>query len=221
MAFDQLAIIGGLTLNITGSGEPERLAAARVSPWLFSMLHARTQLGRTFLDEEDQTGSDDVVVLSSELWRRRFASDPTVVGRKILLDGHPYQVVGVLSSDFHFPKLSQLYAMTVAAERPELWKPFAVKPDELELMGDFNYACIGRLRAGVSLEQALAELNAAQAHLASQLPEKVELLGAVVPLPDQITRRSRLGLQLVLCAVGVVLLICSVNIANLLLARYV
>jgi predicted permease len=217
--FEQLAMIGGMTLNITGAGEPERLAAARVSPSLFPMLHARTQLGRTFLDEEDQPGRDDVVVLSNELWKRRFASDRTIAGRKILFDGHPYQVIGVLSSDFHFPKLSQLYAMTVAEERPELWKPFAVKPDELEDMGDFNYACIGRLRPGVSIERALAELNAVQAQIASRLPEKVELLAALVPLQDQITNRSRTGLELVLCAVVAVLLIGSVNIANLLLAR--
>ena len=218
-AFEQMAMIGGLSVNLTGSGEPERLAGARVSASLFPMLHAPMQLGRTFLEEEDQPGRDDVVVLSNNLWHRRFAADPTVIGRKILLDGHPYQVVGVLSAGFHFPKLSQLYAMTVAEERPELWKPFAVKASELEAMGDFNYACIGRLRAGVSFEHALAELNAAQARLVSQLPEKVELLAALVPLQDQITNRSRTGLSLVLLAVGAVLLIGSVNIANLLLAR--
>jgi putative ABC transport system permease protein len=218
-AFEHLAMIGGLSLNLTGSGDPERLLAARVSPSLFPMLHAHTQLGRTFLEEEDQAGRDDVVILNNELWRRRFGADPNIIGRKILLDGHPYQVVGVLASDFHFPKLSQLYAMTVAEERPELWRPFAVKPDELETMGDFNYACIGRLRRGVSLEHALAELNAAQARLASQVPEKVELLAALVQLQDQITNRSRRGLLLVLCAVGAVLLIGSANIANLLLAR--
>ncbi len=220
-AFEQLAMIGGLTLNLTGSGEPERLAAARVSPSLFPMLHAQTQLGRTFLDEEDQAGRDDVVVMSNELWRRRFAADPHVVGRKILLDGRPYQIIGVLSAGFHFPKLSQLYAMTIAEERPELWKPFAVKPEELEPMGDFNYACIARVRRGVSLDRALSELNAMQAHLASQSPEKAELLATLVPLQNQITSRSRTGLQLVLYAVGAVLLIGSVNIANLLLARAV
>ena len=218
-AFEQLAMIGGTTMNLTGAGVPERLAAARVSSSLFPMLHARTQLGRTFLDEEDQPGRDDVVLLSNELWKRRFAADANVVGRKILLDGHPYQVIGVLSSDFHFPKLSQLYAMTVAEERPELWKPFALKQDELDDMGDFNYACIARLRPGISIERALAELNAVQAQIVSRLPEKLELLAALVPLRDQITNRSRTGLELVLCAVGAVLLIGSVNIANLLLAR--
>ncbi len=218
-AFERLAMIAELNLNLTQSGEPERLHAARVTPSLFPMLGARTQLGRTFFDEEDQPGHDGVVVLSDALWKRRFASDPTIVGRKIVLDGRPFEVVGVLAPGFHFPKLSQLYAMTIAAERPELWKPFAVRPDELDDMGDFNYACIGRLLPGVSPARALAEMNAVQASIASKLTEKVELLAAIVPLQDQITGRSRSGLQLVLIASGLVLLIGCVNIANLLLAR--
>jgi putative ABC transport system permease protein len=218
-SFEQLAIINGTTVNLTGTGEPERLAAARATWQLFPMLHARTQLGRTFTEEEDQPGRGDVVVLSDALWKRRFAADPHIIGRKILLDGFPNQVIGVLAADFHFPKLSQLYAMSISEERPELWKPFPLKKDELEAMGDFNYACIARLRPGVSLDHALAELNAVQAHLASQIPEKVELFASLVPLQDQVTNRSRTGLEMVLCAVGAVLLIGSVNIANLLLAR--
>jgi predicted permease len=218
-AFEQLALIGGMRLNLTQAGEPERLPAARVSPSLFPMLGARTQLGRTFLEEEDQPGHDHVVVLSDGLWKRRFASDPHAIGRKIVLDGHPYEIVGVLAPSFHFPKLSQLFAMSVSEERPELWKPFAVTPDELEPLGDFNYASIARLRPGVSLSRALDELNAVQARLASQAPEKVELLAALAPLQDQITGRSRTGLELVLSAAGLVLLIGCVNIANLLLAR--
>lgn len=218
-AFEQIAMIGDITLDLTGGGEPERLAAARVSPSLFPMLGARTELGRTFLEEEDQPGRDNVVVLSNQLWERRFGADPSIIGRTILLDGHPYVVVGVLSSSFHFPKLSQLYAMTVAAERPDLWKPFAVRRDELEALGDFNFACIARLRRGVSVDQALGELNATQAHLASLAPEKIELSAVLVPLQAQITGRSRTGVELVMFAVTLVFLIGCVNIANLLLAR--
>lgn len=218
-AFERIAMIGEITLNLTGSGEPERITAARVSPSLFPMLGARTQLGRTFLEEEDQLGRDNVVVLSNGLWKRRFAGDPGIVGHTISLDGHPYEVIGVLSSRFHFPKLSQLYAMTITAERPELWKPFAARPDELEALGDFNFACIARLRPGVSLHRALEELNATQAHLASLAPEKINLSAVLVPLLDQITGRSRTSLELVMSAVAMVLLIGCVNIANLLLAR--
>jgi putative ABC transport system permease protein len=218
-SFEQMALVGGMTFNLTGAGEPERLAAARVSPSLFPMLGVQAQLGRTFLDEEDRPGRDQVVILNHELWKRRFAGDPHVIGRKITLDGHPYEIVGVLPRGFHFPKLNQLYAMTIAEERPEIWKPFALRDDELEALGDFNYACIGRLRRGVQPAQALSELNVVQSHIASQSGEKIELRAALVPLQDQITGRSRTGLQLLLAAVSAVLLIGCVNIANLLLAR--
>jgi putative ABC transport system permease protein len=213
------AMIGGLAMNITGGGEPERVAAARVSPSLFPMLGVRTQLGRTFLDSEDQPGRDGVVVLDDAFWRRRFSGDPSIIGRTIHLDGKPFEVVGVLQADFRFPKLSQLYAMPIAEERPQIWKPFAVREDELESLGDFNFACIVSLRPGVSVQQAVADLDAIQARVAAAAPEKIELRTAMVPLQDQITGRSRTGLQVLLAAVAVVLLIGCANIANLLLAR--
>ncbi len=218
-AFEGLAMIGGSTLNLTGTGEPERLNGARVSSSLFPMLGVQAALGRTFREEEDQPGRDRVVVLSDGLWRRRFAADPTVIGRKIDLDGKPYEIVGVLPKSFHFPKLSQLYAMDIASERPELWKPFAVSKDELSDMGDFNYVGIGRLKPGVTLARALAELDSVQARLGMRAEEKVELKAVLVPLREQITSRSRSGLELLSMAVGAILLIACVNIANLLLAR--
>ena len=89
-SFDQLALLGGVTFNLTGTGEPERIPAARVTPNLFPMLGIQTQLGRTFLEEEDRPGHDRVVVLNHELWTRRFGADPNVIGRKIMLDGNSY-----------------------------------------------------------------------------------------------------------------------------------
>jgi putative ABC transport system permease protein len=218
-SFDQMALIGGMNLNLTGSGEPERIAAARVSPSLFPMLGVQAQLGRTFADDEDDPGRDDVVVLSNELWQQRFGGDPSMVGRKIQLNSRAYQVIGVLPADFHFPKLSHLFAMTLDDERPLLWKPFALHKDEMDDMGDFNYVCIARLRPGATPGQAKAELNALQAGIASRLKDKVELQAEIVGLQAQITERSRGGLELMLAAVGAVLLIACVNIANLLLAR--
>src|SRR6185437_14479032 len=97
--------------------------------------------------------------------------------------------------------------------------PFALKPEELDTMGDFDYICIARLRHGVTQRQAMAELDTVQAEVARQVPDKVELHAAMVPIQDQITSRSRRGLQLMLLAVGTVLLIGCVNIANLLLGR--
>jgi putative ABC transport system permease protein len=218
-ALAQSAMIGGTAMNLTGDGEPERVAAARVSPTLFSMLGVQARLGRTFLEEEDQPGRDGVVVLDDAFWRRRFSANPAVVGKTIHLDGKPYAIVGVLPPDFRFPKLSQLYSMPIAEERPQIWKPFAVRQNELEPLGDFNFACIVALRPGVSIQQAVAELDAIQARVAAAAPARIELQAALVPLQDQITGRSRTSLQVLFAAVAAVLLIGCVNIANLLLAR--
>jgi len=218
-SFSEMALLGSVTYNLTGSGEPERIPSARVSPSLFPMLGIQARLGRTFLSEEDQAGRDRVVVLNEDLWRRRFAADPSVIGRKIVLNGNPYEIVGVLPASFHFPKMNQLFAMTMTGEQPQLWKPFGLRDDEKDDMGDFNYICIARLGPDVSSSQALSELNVIQGNIARRLSEKVELRAALVPLQEQITGRARAGLQLMLAAVGMVLLICCVNIANLLLAR--
>ena len=217
--FSEMALIGGATFNLTGSGEPERIPAARVSPSLFSMLGIQARLGRTFLNEEDQVGRDRVVVINEEIWRRRFGADPNVVGRKILLDGSPYEVIGVLPAGFRFPKMSQLFAMTLAGDQPQIWKPFGLRDEEKDEMGDFNFVCIARIAPGLSQAQALSALNVIQGNIAGRLSEKVELRAALVPLQEQITGRARNGLELILAAVGAVLLIGCVNIANLLLAR--
>jgi predicted permease len=218
-SFEQMALVSGDVANLTGTGEPQRVNRARVSPALFRMLGVQAQVGRMLLDEEDAHGKDDVVVLSHEFWQSRFAGDPGIVGRTIKLNDRPYRVVGVLPASFHFPKLSQLYAMTIAEDRPDVWKPFALRDEEKDEMGDFNFVCIAKARPGVTAAQAEAELNGIQAGISARLPEKVELKAHVVPLQDQVTGRARGGLELMLAAVGAVLLIACVNIANLLLAR--
>jgi len=218
-AFDRMAMLGSVAFNLTGTGEPERINGARVSPALFEILGVRPQLGRLFSDDEDQPGHERVVLLNDEIWRRNFGGDPGIVGRKITLNGAPYEIIGVLPANFRFPKMSQLFAMTVNEARPQIWRPFAVQPSELPPLGDFNYVAIGRLRPGVSAQQALSELNVVQAQITNSLPEKLELRAGVVPLQDQITGKSRAGLELMLAAVGAVLLIGCVNITNLLLAR--
>ncbi len=218
-SFDQMALISGISLNLTGTGEPQRLNGARVSWNAFAMLGVRPLLGRTFLREEDAPGREHEVILNYGLWKSRFAGDLNVIGRKILLDGEPYQIIGVLPASFHFPKLSQLFAMEIAEQRPEIWRPFALRPDEMDELGDFNYACIARLKPGASVAQAQGELNALQAELAKRIPYHVNFSAVMVPLERQITSRVRTGLELILGAVTLLLLIACVNLANLLLAR--
>jgi predicted permease len=213
-----MALIGGIYLNLTGSGEPERVSAARVSPALFPMLGVQPALGRMFSEEEDQPGRDHVVMISDTLWKRRFAADPEIVRKTITLNGDSYEVVGVLPANFHFPHLSHLYAMNIAAERPELWKPFALQPQEMSPVGDHNYACIARLARGVSMSAARSELQTVMSGM--QTPaSSMQLEPSIRPLQEQMAGRSSAGLKLLLAAVGVVLLVGCVNITNLLLTR--
>jgi predicted permease len=209
-SFEQIALLDGLSLNLTGMGEPERLDVERASATLFPLLGVQPRLGRSFLEEEDQPGRDRVVMLSDSLWHRRFQSDPGVVGRKITLDGVPFEVVGVLPASFRTPWLGGPV---------DLWKPFAIREDELQVIGDFNYECLARLRRGVSREQAVAEMKVIQSGIARTIPERVELGALLTPLAERMTAGSRQGLLLLLAAVGAVLLIACVNITNLLLAR--
>jgi putative ABC transport system permease protein len=219
-SFEDMALIGPLELELTGGGaEPERVQAARVSPSLFGMLGVQPQIGRTFFVEEDAPGRDRVVILGHELWRRRFDADPNVAGRSIQLDGEPYTVIGVLPASFGLPKLSHLYGVSIAANQPQLWKPFAARGEELNLLSAYNHICIAKLKSDVSSEAARVELNTIQANLMQQLPDRPEFKTALVSLRDQITSRSRIALQLILSVVAMVMLIACVNIANMLLAR--
>jgi MacB-like periplasmic core domain len=170
-ALDAMALIGGTTMNLTGSGEPERLPAARVSPSLFPMLGVQPALGRLLRSEEDVPGRDHVVVIENDLWKRRFGGDPDIVGKTITLDGEPYEVAGVLPENFRFPKLSLLYTMTVTGFRPQIWKPFALRPDEIHPVGDYNFVCVARLTPGTTLADARSELDLMTERIRSDYPQ--------------------------------------------------
>jgi predicted permease len=220
-SFEGIALIGGGNVNLTDFSEPERLPAARVSPDLFPLLRVRPQLGRIFLNAEDVPGRDHVVIISNELWRSHYSADPQIIGRTISLDGERYEIVGVLPASFHFPKLSDLYPLTIVQDKPQIWKPIALTPDELALTGGFNFVSIGRLKPGVSLQQAASEIDAIERNFSAQMPKALgmDLRSHVVPLQDRIVGRAKTGLELTLLAVGIMLLIGCINITNLLLAR--
>jgi len=217
--FDGLGIVGVGSVNLTGAGEPQRVAIARASWNLLSMLGVQPEVGRTFVRDEDDAGRDRVVLLTDAFWRARFAADAGVVGRNIMLNDQPFQVIGILPRTFQFPTLRQLFVLQVAGLEPELWKPFGLRDQEQTWSGDYNFACIGRLRDGVSLAAATADLDGIQAQIDRRLPEHPGLSTRIVALRDQVTSRSRAGLWLLLAAAGVVLLIACVNVASLLLGR--
>jgi hypothetical protein len=217
-SFEGMALVDDARVNLTGAGEPVQLGAARVSANIFRVLGIQPALGRGFLDEEDRPGHNRVAVISQELWRERFASNRNIVGQKILIDGYPHVVVGVLPGGFRFPSANQLNPLAALEPKTDIFKPAALNMQDIGLMGDFNFNVIARLKPGVSASQALAELDTLQATIAAGLPEKVELRASVTGLQEQIAGQSRRGLLLMLAAVGAVLLIVCVNLANLLLA---
>lgn len=218
-AAEQMGLLDWRTYNLTSDGEPEKVNAERISATLLPMLGVQPAIGRGFLEEEDQDGRDQVVLLSDSLWRRRFHADPNVLGRKIVLNDKPYEVIGVMPAGLVLPRVSQLQSMHLNDQDPELWKPFAATKDDLEPLGNFNFGCIVRLKHGVSMGRALDEANAIVADLLRDITDKVEIRVKMSPLQQQLTGRSRNGLLLLLSAVGAVLLIVCVNIANLMLAR--
>src|SRR5262245_31268176 len=206
---EQLAAYEFNNLNFTGDGEPERVAALRVTSNFFSVLGVAPAHGRTFLPEEEQSGRNHVAILSEGLWRRRFGADPNLIGRQIQLGGESYTVVGVTPPGFQF------------TQGIELWAPLTLAPAGANRPTGHNLSVIGRLKSGVSLAQAQASMGAIARQLEQQYPESNTGWGVGMSafydwiVPEQI-RRSMLML---FAAVGFVLLISCANVANLLLAR--
>jgi putative ABC transport system permease protein len=222
----QMAAIGPAGFNMTGNGgvasEPERIFGARVSANLFSVLGVMPQRGRAFLAEEDRPGSDHVVILSHALWMRRFGGDPATVGRTLLLDGDKYQVIGIMPADFLFPTGKQLHPLMPLPGHIDIWKPMAFSDGEIR--GDqegWDYGVMARLAPGVTLPQAQQELNAICAAISKGFPPELHAsLGArLTPLKTSFSGDVRQGLLALLGAVGLLLAIACVNLANLLLAR--
>jgi predicted permease len=217
-SFDQIGLIDANEFVLTGHGEPEQLVAAVVTPSLLPMLGVRMQAGRGFSDAEAQPGHDDVVLITDGLWRRRFNGDRGVVGRAVTLDGKPRTVIGVLPPSFGLPK-SEPGQLATVPTKAEVFAPFTIRLDRLEWFGPFNYTAIARLKPGVSVQQAVAELDALQAGIARHIPDKVHLTALVRPLATVVTGASRTPLLILFGAVGAVLLVVCVNIANLALVR--
>jgi len=199
--------------NLTGSGDPVRLIGNSVSADLFSVLGAQAAIGRTFQNGQDQPDKDRVVMLSRALWERRFQADPNIVGRWITLEGVDRQVVGVMPGDFRFP-----------SPKTELWVPLHLDPRNTgDYWGDSYMPLIGRLRPGVTLEQARAELKTMRplvlAAYAWRMPDNSFVNASVVSLEEAIVGDTRGRLLILLGGVGLLLLIACANVANLLLAR--
>ena len=219
-SFESVAAYRTIALELSGAGEPVLLAAARVSADFFTVLGAAPHLGRSFTLDEERPGVDRTV-LSWRLWRTRFGGDPGIIGRAITLDRRPYTVVGIMPPDFEFPRRGPQINNTPA----DLWVPLAFTDVQRQARGnEFTYSAIARLRRGVSLEQARAELGALTGRINERFPPGLRSAGFAVtlsasPLRDTIAGRMERPLLLLLAAVGLVLLVACANIANLVLSR--
>jgi putative ABC transport system permease protein len=213
-AFEGMSAYGFGRYTFTGTGHPETIRTFAATRGLLSILHARPLLGRDFLDGEYEPGHDHEVVVSYGLWRSRFGGDPEIVGQNIELNGQAFTVIGVMPPGFEFPIASD------PNDRVQMWKPLAWTDQERAVRDNHNYGVVARLKDGVSLKQAQAELDAVSNRLALQYPAENKGWGAIaVPLRDDLVGDVRPGLLILLGAVALVLLIACANVANLILSR--
>jgi predicted permease len=217
-SFSDVSAFTGWNVNLTGEGEPERLQGMSVTSNLFPSLGAEAAQGRTFTAEENQTGNNKVVVLSDAFWRRRFGGVP-VVGKSITLNGEPYTVVGIMPPAFPFGREFG------GQQSPDLWSPLTFTPQQLDPNSNLTSEYLGvlaRMKPGVSVEQAQAEMDAIAADLRRQYMPGMDASNwglLLTPLDEFVVGKIRTALFILLVAVLFVLLIACANVANLMLAR--
>ncbi len=219
-AFSDIALAEATSADFSGMGEAQSLSGMRVSANTFGLLGVRPALGRTFRPEEDESGRGRVVMLTDSFWRERFHGDPAIVGQRITLDGAPHEIVGVLPASFRFPSVAPSMGGAENYQRMAFYEPLdGPKPYETDLVGEFDFIAIARLRPGASESQALAELNVVQAQISKQADDPMPMKAVLLPLEETVVGSARSGLIFMLAAVGAVLLIICANLASLLLAR--
>jgi putative ABC transport system permease protein len=213
-SFAGLASFEAAPMNLTGNGRPERLTGERVSAGFFEVLGVPPAMGRGFLPEDDRDGAGAVAILSHDFWERRLGSDPEVLEHALMLDGHSYHVVGVLPRGFQSPSELAL------PDRLDFFVPGAYPPELLASHGDHDVNVVGRLRAGIPVKTAQAELDRISAGLAAQYPPtNTGVYAVIAPLQKDLVRSVRDSLWALLGASGFIVLITCVNVANLLLVR--
>src|SRR5687767_7486584 len=206
--FEDIALdFGTSRYALSGAGEPVEIRGSRISQGLFEILRVSPQLGRTFTADEDRPEQDAVVILGHDLWQRHFGGDSNIVGQKIVLSNRARTVVGVMPRGFRYPEIS------------ELWVPPALTPQTCTRT-DHCLNAIARLKDGVTLNEAQAEMHNSAARIEQQNPVTNEGLGVrVTRLHDNLAGDYREALLILLGVVGCVLLVACVNVANLMLAR--
>ena len=214
--FDEMALAIDDTLALKVQSQVQRVEVIRVTSSLLPMLGAKPFLGRIFLPSED-SGKAATAVLTYGFWKRAFGGDPSIVGRTLTLSGDPYTVVGVLRSDF---VLNREELPTVGGvERAEMYLPLPLSAKDLTNYGSENYNILARLKRGISVKQAQADVDIIASHIRERFHRDRSFTISVVPLLEQVVGNVRRSVLVLFGAVGLVLLIACANVANLLLAR--
>jgi putative ABC transport system permease protein len=210
--FEEASLAAGWNVNLTETGEPERIQGRAVSAGFFPTLKIEAARGRLFTPEDDQPEHDRVVVLTDGLWRRRFGSDPNIIGKTLTLNGNSFDVIGVLPADFQIDSFGQ---------GVEMYAPLALTPQQRNSRGSEFLLMIGRLKPGVTLTEAQTQMTTIANRIMEQNPGNypADWGVKVQSLNEQVVGDIRMHLLVLLGAVGFVLLIACANVANLLLAR--
>jgi predicted permease len=216
-SFEEMALAQGRTFVLTGREQPERIFGARTQSSLLEMLGAKPLLGRLLLPEDDKPGKADVAILSERIWKRLFNADPGIVGKTIVLNGNPFIVAGILQPSFELT--DEVMPSETPMDKMDIFAPLPLGADAAKNRGDENYNIMVRLKPGVSVKQAQADIDV----IASRIREK-DKRGAsfgmhVIGLQEQVVGDVRRALLVLLGSVGLVLLIACANVANLLLTR--
>jgi putative ABC transport system permease protein len=207
--FQAISAFRTTALVLAGEPEPMQVTGGTVAPVFFKLLGVNPALGRTFSPEEDSPGKNRVVVLSHGLWQRRFGADPLVIGKTVNIDGVPFTTIGVLPESFRFPYVEV-----------QAWIPLTLGPDARAERLNHEFEVFARLKAGVTLERARAEMAALGAQIAKENSERTRWHGVnLQPLSEYVSQESKPALIALQVAVGFVLLIACANVANLLMAR--
>jgi predicted permease len=219
--FEQIAIAIGGNYNLTGDGEPERIGTVRVSSTLLPMLGVRAAIGRLFNPSDDVAGESGVAILNHGTWLRRYGGDPGVVGRSITLNGQPFEIVGVLPASFTLPR--EVLPTLGGAENAEVLLHLPLAADAATARNREDYNIVAKLKPGVGVAQAQAEMDAISARLSREHPDfyppKGGLTFSIVPLQEQVVGDVRRSLVILIAAVALVLLVACANVASLQLSR--